>query len=151
VNSDPKNPAFGNNFTTTEGRGSTTRKTQLTVTYMTSDEIDLINKIASDCYKNAKSKGFHDGDGDKDNVELMAAWTANLHGEISELWEAARKGQLNQPCDKPVPLTCAEEEFADIFIRCCDSSRAFGIDLGRAIHIKMGYNASRPHMHNKLA
>jgi len=118
---------------------------------MTSDEIDLINKIASDCYENAKNKGFHDSDDDKDNVELMAAWTANLHGEISELWEAARKGHLNQPCDKPVPLTCAEEEFADIFIRCMDSSRAFGIDLGRAVHIKMQYNASRPHMHNKLA
>lgn len=146
-----RSPSDVKYYTTTEGRDSTTRKTQLTVTYMTSDEIDLINKIASDCYQNAKRKGFHDSDGDKDNVELMAAWTANLHGEISELWEAARKGHLNQPCDKDVPLTCAEEEFADIAIRCFDSATAFGIDLGRAIHIKMQYNASRPHMHGKLA
>jgi len=136
---------------TTEGRDSTTRTTQLTVAYMTSDQIDTINTIASDAYENASIKGFHDGDLNKSDVELMAAWTANLHGEISELWEAARKGMLNMPCDKDIPLTCAEEEFADIVIRALDSSRAFDIDLGRAIHIKMQYNASRPRMHGKLA
>ena len=118
---------------------------------MTSDQIDTINTLAADAYQNATMKGFHDGEGAKTDVELMSVWTANLHGEVSELWEAARKGQLNKQCDKEIPLTCAEEEFADIFIRVLDSSRAFGIDLGRAIHIKMQYNASRPHMHGKLA
>lgn len=118
---------------------------------MTSEQIDTINAIAADCYEKAAMKGFHDGDLDKSDVELMAAWTANLHGEVSELWEAARKGKLNHQCDKEAALTCAEEEFADIFIRVCDSSRAFGIDLGRAVHLKMKYNATRAHMHGKLA
>ena len=45
----------------------------------------------------------------------------------------------------------AKEEFADIFIRCCDSAKAFGIDLGRAIALKAAYNAGREHMHGKLA
>lgn len=118
---------------------------------MIAEHIDTINAIADELYANAKNKGFHDGDLDQSDVDLMSKWTANLHGEVSELWEAARKGQLNKQCDKDVPLTCAEEEFADIFIRCCDSAKAFGIDLGRAVHIKAQYNASRPYMHGKLA
>jgi NTP pyrophosphatase (non-canonical NTP hydrolase) len=118
---------------------------------MTQESIDTINAVAQACYDNATSKGFHDEDNIKGDVDNMAVWTANLHGEVSELWEAARKGKLNHQCDKEAALTCAEEEFADIFIRVCDSSRAFGIDLGRAVHLKMKYNATRAHMHGKLA
>lgn len=118
---------------------------------MTAEQIDTINAIAEELYANAKNKGFHDEDFDLSDIILMSKWTANLHGEISELWESARKGQLHAPCDKDCPLTQAEEEFADIFIRCCDSAKAFGIDLGRAVHIKAQYNASRHHMHGKLA
>ena len=118
---------------------------------MTTTQSEAINAIADELYQNAVSKGFHDYDGVTNTVELFSKWVANLHGEVSELWEAARKGQLYKQCDKDVPLTCAEEEFADIFIRCCDSAKAFGIDLGRAVALKAAYNAGREHMHGKLA
>lgn len=118
---------------------------------MTPEQIKTINAVALDLYKNAENKGFHDEDNIKGDVDNMAVWTANLHGEVSELWEAARKGQLDSRCDKDVTLTCAEEEFADIFIRCCDSAVAYGINLGQAVYLKAQYNANREHMHGKLA
>lgn len=124
---------------------------------MTSDQEYVINQIAIEAYQNAKSKGFHDKDGDV--VADYARWSANLHGEVSELWEAARKGELNKPCDKASfmedqlgeSLTCEEEELADIIIRAFDTSVARGISIGRAIRVKMAYNATRSHMHGKLA
>ena len=92
---------------------------------------EALNELADAAYTNACQKGFHDGDNCKVPVELYAKWTANIHGETSELWEAARKGQLLQPCDKECPLTCEEEELADIIIRVFDTSKARGIDIGR--------------------
>jgi NTP pyrophosphatase (non-canonical NTP hydrolase) len=118
---------------------------------MTQESIDTINAVAQACYDNAAIKGFHEHDDKNLDVANMAVWTANLHGEVSELWEAARKNQLDVLCDKQVNLTCAEEEFADIFIRCCDSAVAYGINLGRAVSRKMQYNATREHKHGKLA
>lgn len=118
---------------------------------MTQESIDTINAVAQACYDNAASKGFHDDDNIKGDVDNMAVWTANLHSEVSELWEAARKNQLDVLCDKQANLTCAEEKFADIFIRCCDSAMAYGINLGRAVARKMEYNATREHKHGKLA
>lgn len=124
---------------------------------MTPDQEKAINQIAIEAYQNAKSKGFHDKDGDV--VADYARWTANLHGEVSELWEAARRGELNKPCDKASfmedqlgeSLTCEEEELADIIIRVFDTAGARGINIGRAVLLKMQYNATRPHMHGKLA
>jgi NTP pyrophosphatase (non-canonical NTP hydrolase) len=112
---------------------------------------EALNELADAAYKNASDKGFHDADYEYSSVELYSKWTANLHGEISELWEAARRGHLEHPCDKCCPLTCEEEEFADIIIRVLDSSKARGIDIGKAVELKMAYNASREYMHGKLA
>jgi hypothetical protein len=84
----------------------------------------------------------------------MAAWCANLHGEVSELWEAYRRGKLDAPCDKEgCQLTCAEEEVADIFIRNLDTAKQLGIhDVERVIRIKHEYNRQRPFLHgNKKA
>lgn len=124
---------------------------------MTPDQEKAINQIAIEAYQNAKSKGFHDKDGDV--VADYARWTANLHGEVSELWEAARKGELTKLCDKASfmedqlgeSLTCEEEELADIIIRAFDTAGARAINIGRAIRVKLAYNATRPHMHGKLA
>ena len=77
----------------------------------------------------------------------VAIFTANLHGETSELWEAARKGQLDKPCDKTPGLTCAEEEIADIIIRALDLAHFLKVDPARAIALKAEYNESRPFRH----
>jgi len=121
---------------------------------MNQTHIDTLNELSKAAYDNAKAKGFHDTDGWQNNVILYAKWTTNLHGEVSELWEAARKGSLNKPCDKAENgcfLTCEEEELADIIIRVLDTAGARGINIGRAVQLKMAYNATRPHMHGKLA
>ena len=66
--------------------------------------------------------------------------------------EAARKGKLDEPCDKEgCDLTCAEEELADLLIRTMDCAVVLGVDLGRAVRRKSQYNAGRPFMHGKKA
>ena len=118
-----------------------------------------LNLMSSLAYNNAKEKGFHDIDEQCRPVDNYARWTVNLHGEVSELWEAARKDQLTELCDKAEKmadvtgdaLTCEEEELADIIIRVLDTAKARNVDIGRAVILKHLYNASRPHMHGKLA
>lgn len=124
---------------------------------MNPTHIDALNELSKAAYDNAKAKGFHDKDGDL--VADYARWTVNLHGEVSELWEAARKGELGFVCDKHhllmiqlgEHLTCEEEELADIIIRVLDTAGARGVNIGRAVLLKMAYNETRPHMHGKLA
>lgn len=108
----------------------------------------------------ADSKGFRDGLTDEKGIEAIGIYVANFHGECSELWEAARKGQLHAPCDKAdkmrasglEPLTCIEEELADMLIRTFDIAAVFGVDIDRAVAIKHAFNETRPHRHGgKLA
>lgn len=47
------------------------------------------------------------------------------NGEVSELWEAYRKGIL----DKPIPLTCEEDGLAGIIIRALDIAEQLGLDI----------------------
>jgi NTP pyrophosphatase (non-canonical NTP hydrolase) len=113
------------------------------------------SELAGYVFAIAASKGFHDND---KQPGRFAEYCANLHGEVSELWEAYRRGELEKPCDKNVkivalglePLTCAEEELADIIIRAMDTACGLGIDIGRAIEIKCAYNSTRPRMHGKV-
>jgi hypothetical protein len=44
----------------------------------------------------AKRNRFHD----TTEAEHIARTTANIHGEVSEFWEAYRKGHLKDGCDK---------------------------------------------------
>lgn len=108
---------------------------------------------------NGVSKGFRPQFPDMDR-ENIAVFVANLHGEVSELWEAFRKGEIHKPCKKAkemgamgLPaLTCAEEEIADIIIRALDTAQAFGINAAQAVAAKHAYNTTRPHRHGgKLA
>jgi hypothetical protein len=47
------------------------------------------------------------------------------------------------------PLTCREEEYADIIIRTLDQCRRLGVDIQRAVEIKHAYNLTRPYKHGK--
>lgn len=121
---------------------------------------DQLNQLAQEIHQNAVDKGFHELDHTRSIVDNYAVWTANIHGETSELWEAARNGILGNHCDKKAkmiaagiePLTNEEEELADIIIRAFDTAGARGIDIGKAILAKHAFNKTRPHKHGgKLA
>lgn len=122
--------------------------------------IEDLNTWARRVAELANRKGFRDDLADPCGVDAMARYTANLHGEVSELWEAARGGKLDALCDKAEkmrdagikPLTCAEEELADIIIRALDTAAVLGIDIDRAVRLKHAFNETRPHRHGgKLA
>lgn len=111
-------------------------------------------------YARSKANGFKENEDQISQCEKVAVLLINMHGEISEAWEAYRAGKLNAPCDKAAkmealglrPLTCLEEELADIGIRLLDSAEALGVNLEEVIGIKHEYNGSRPYKHGgKLA
>lgn len=97
----------------------------------------------------AKSKGWHDENETEDHfIERMCN---NAHGEVCELYEAWRNNKLHSPCDKAegmiAPLTCLEEEMADIIIRALDASVKLGIDIRYALEVKHEFNKTRPIRH----
>lgn len=112
----------------------------------------VLNDLAKHFWEVASSKGFHDVEQD---ALGMPRYVANLHGEVSELWEAFRAGTLDKPCDKadkmraagtPV-LTCAQEEIADIIIRTLDTAKALGVDVAFSVAAKDAFNQTRPPRH----
>lgn len=117
--------------------------------------MNTLNEIADAVHANAREKGFHD-DG-LTNEQFLERHCMLLVGEVAELHEALRKGEASMPCDKAEkmfnagmpPLTCAEEELADVIIRALDISRRLGINIHGAIQAKHAYNTTRPHMHGK--
>jgi NTP pyrophosphatase (non-canonical NTP hydrolase) len=82
-------------------------------------------------------------------------YVANFHGEASELWEAARAGKLHELCDKAEkmrehgikPMTCLEEEVADMLIRVLDIGNVFGLDIDDIVARKHMFNKTRPYRH----
>lgn len=119
--------------------------------------INALNLIAEEVHRNAKSKGFYDSD--ETLPEFIARSCANMHGEISELWEACRKHELSKICDKSkaiadicgIPLNCEEEELADIIIRALDHACFRKIDIGKAVALKHAYNQTRSYRHGGKA
>lgn len=112
-----------------------------------------LSQIADAVYAEAQAHGWHsDSEGEDAFVERACN---NLHDEVSELHEAWRNNQLRTPCDKAVkmvevglpPLSCIEEEFADIIIRVCDNCKKLGVDITRAVIIKHKFNATRAQRH----
>uniref|UniRef100_A0A6M3JD44 Uncharacterized protein n=1 Tax=viral metagenome TaxID=1070528 RepID=A0A6M3JD44_9ZZZZ len=108
---------------------------------------------AQEVHALAVKKGWYDDPQDEDAfVERMCN---NLHDEVSELHEAWRNGNLRNPCNKTVkmialrlkPLSCLEEELADIIIRTFDNAFHLGVDIEKAVETKHAYNRSRPPRH----
>jgi NTP pyrophosphatase (non-canonical NTP hydrolase) len=108
-----------------------------------------LNTLAKEIHDLAVEKGWYDVPQNEDAyIERMCN---NLHDEISELHEAWRDKNLRNPCDKTVkmialhlsPLSCLEEELADIIIRTLDSAIFLGVDIEKAVKMKHSYNKSR--------
>lgn len=130
---------------------------------MSEKEIKLpgFNDFAKLCYQEAEDRGFHSAGKITDlKSPTIVPFVANLHGEVSEFYEAWRAGKLDQPCDKAgkmqeaglVPLTCGSEECADIIIRAFDTAESLNIDIEEAIKNKLLFNRLRSYRHgNKLA
>lgn len=119
-------------------------------------KLDL-RQLADLVFANAYAHGFHDPN--QSEGDFLAHMCCNKHGEISELYDAWRNNTLRQPCDKaekmqaaglPV-LNCAEEEYADLIIRCLDECSRLNLDIVRAIAIKHLFNTTRPYKHGKLS
>lgn len=112
-----------------------------------------LNEIADAVYQQAWSSGWH-SDVDTEDAFVERACN-NLHDEVSELHEAWRNGTLRDACDKAskmlevgiIPLTCIEEEYADILIRVLDNCRKLGVDIQSAVERKHAYNATRAFRH----
>lgn len=115
-----------------------------------SERKTYLNELAAELHAIAASKGWHDP------PPSMSDFAANIHGEVSELFEAYRADGLAWPCDKAEkmsePLTCLEEEVADILIRTLDMAAALGVDVDRAVRVKTAFNRGRGYRHgNKVA
>lgn len=108
-----------------------------------------LNELAKRIYEFNVSMGWHNGE------PCLSKYLMNLHSEISELWESWRNNNHQGPCDKAdkmanmglSPLTCIEEELADIVIRALDTAATYGVDIDNAVATKMAYNATRGHRH----
>lgn len=120
-----------------------------------------IDEIADEIYANAKAHGFHE----EPLRTYIADTTANIHGEVSEFWEAFRHHTLDKPCDKAEqmkavgldPLTCEEEEIADIIIRAFDTHQRLRVEglskksVAEIILTKHSFNRSRSYKHGGKA
>ena len=116
-------------------------------------DMTTLDGIADAVHELAWAKGWHKTDENEDAFVERAC--NNLHDEVSELHEAWRNNQLRSPCDKTgkmtdldiTPLSCIEEEMADIIIRVLDNARKLGVNIQSAVARKHQFNAARPHRH----
>jgi len=73
--------------------------------------------------------------------------------ELSELAEAVRKGEADNPSDHITNFTYREEEWADLVIRAFSHAVEDGVAVERlaeAVIAKMAFNHSRPRKHGKV-
>ena len=118
-----------------------TRNTQLLERARSAEE-KTVSVMTRKAFQIALEKGWHD-----QGKPSWAEHLVNIHGEVSELWEAFRRGKLHHQCEKDADMTCAEEELADIVIRCMHVAAQNEIDLEKAILTKHEFNRTRPYRH----
>lgn len=112
-----------------------------------------LTEMAREVHRVAKEKGWYDQP--ETTHQFIMRSVANIHGEASELWEAERKGHCDADCDKAIkmreicvmPLTCLEEELADIIIRTLDVAAHLGVNIGACVASKHAYNQTREYRH----
>lgn len=102
-----------------------------------------LRELAEIQHGEVAGNGFYDGEAGAQTPANHALKAALLASEGMELFEAARKSQLEEPCDKTPELTNEEEEVADIFLRLLDYCGWRGVDLTRATRIKNRVNLER--------
>jgi hypothetical protein len=62
-----------------------------------------LNELRNELHSLACANGWHD-DQETDG-QFMARFVADTHAELSELWDANRKGMLHTPCDNDDALS----------------------------------------------
>lgn len=118
-------------------------------------ETSGLNELADLIHQNARDKGFHDDQLSRER--FMERHLLLTVCEAAEAAEAIREGKMDKRCDKAdkmfemglPPLTCIEEELADILIRTLDQCRRLGLDPLLMVRAKHAYNTTRPHLHGK--
>jgi NTP pyrophosphatase (non-canonical NTP hydrolase) len=125
---------------------------------MSQSRREVINNLAKYVFNVVKLNGFHTHTlSEKEKLDIFPSYVANLHSEISELWEAYRNNRLFEDCDKADKmealglkrLSCLEEELADEILRCLDIAHEFQVDIGQALIDKMKFNETREWKHGK--
>jgi NTP pyrophosphatase (non-canonical NTP hydrolase) len=105
-------------------------------------EVKTLREMELEVYENNVDKGWFDSERSfGDDIAL-------LHTEVSEMFEAFRKGGL---ADLTEPFSPKPEgvgsEAADVLIRLLDTCKRAGIELEWEYERKMAYNRTRPHKH----
>lgn len=109
-----------------------------------------------ECWSTSESKGFHKAHED------LPPWAASSWCKlmlcVTELAEAAEElRDASSPADLKMEVTVDgkpvgfESELADTIIRIMDFADSLGLNMEKALQVKMAYNLTRPAMHGRGA